>query len=74
MDLPAVNSEMGQPPGQDIQHFEGFLKFYIVALTLRIYLTWFPNINFYIQMNYKLFLIYYINFHLNLYFIKFHNH
>jgi len=28
---------------------EGFLKFYIVALTLRIYLTWFPNINFYIQ-------------------------
>ena len=27
----------------------GFLKFYIVALTLRIYLTWFPNINFYTQ-------------------------
>ena len=25
----------------------GFLKFYIVALTLRVYLTWFPNINFY---------------------------
>ena len=27
----------------------GFLKFYIVALTLRVYLTWFPNINFYVQ-------------------------
>ena len=27
----------------------GFLKFYIVALTLRVYLTWFPNINFYTQ-------------------------
>jgi len=27
----------------------GFLKFYIVALTLRVYLTWFPNINFYMQ-------------------------
>ena len=27
----------------------GFLKFYIVALTLRIYLTWFPNINFFTQ-------------------------
>ena len=27
----------------------GFLKFYIVALTLGVYLTWFPNINFYIQ-------------------------
>jgi YggT family protein len=27
----------------------GFLKFYIVALTLRIYLSWFPNINFYTQ-------------------------
>ncbi len=23
----------------------GFLKFYIVALTLRVYLTWFPNLN-----------------------------
>ena len=29
--------------------FAGFLKFYIVALTLRVYLTWFPNINFYDQ-------------------------
>ena len=27
----------------------GFLKFYIVMLTLRVYLTWFPNINFYSQ-------------------------
>ena len=27
----------------------GFLKFDIVALTLRVYLTWFPNINFYTQ-------------------------
>ena len=27
----------------------GFFKFYMVALTLRIYLTWFPNINFYTQ-------------------------
>ena len=27
----------------------GFLKFYIVALTLRIYLGWFPNINFFTQ-------------------------
>jgi YggT family protein len=27
----------------------GFLKFYIVMLTLRVYLTWFPNINFYTQ-------------------------
>ena len=27
----------------------GFLKFYIVALTIRIYLTWFPNINFFTQ-------------------------
>ena len=27
----------------------GFLKFYIVALTLRVYLTWFTNINFYTQ-------------------------
>ena len=29
--------------------FAGFLKFYIVALTLRVYLTWFPIINFYDQ-------------------------
>jgi len=27
----------------------GFFKFYIVALTLRVYLTWFPNINLYNQ-------------------------
>jgi YggT family protein len=27
----------------------GFFKFYIVALTLRVYLTWFPNINFFTQ-------------------------
>jgi len=27
----------------------GFLKFYTMLLTLRIYLTWFPNINFYAQ-------------------------
>lgn len=27
----------------------GFLKFYIVLLTIRVYLTWFPNINFYVQ-------------------------
>ena len=27
----------------------GFFKFYIVLLTLRVYLTWFPNINFYTQ-------------------------
>jgi len=27
----------------------GFLKFYTMLLTVRIYLTWFPNINFYAQ-------------------------
>jgi len=27
----------------------GFLKFYIILLTIRVYLTWFPNINFYTQ-------------------------
>ena len=27
----------------------GFLKCYIIMLTLRVYLTWFPNINFYTQ-------------------------
>ena len=27
----------------------GFFKFYSVMLTLRVYLTWFPNINFYSQ-------------------------
>jgi YggT family protein len=26
-----------------------FLKFYMIMLTLRIYLSWFPNINFYTQ-------------------------
>jgi len=31
------------------QGISGFLKFYIVILTLRVYLTWFPNINFYVQ-------------------------
>ena len=29
--------------------FIGFLKFYIILLTLRVYLTWFPNINMYMQ-------------------------
>jgi YggT family protein len=27
----------------------GFLKFYLALLTLRIYITWFPNINIYTQ-------------------------
>jgi YggT family protein len=27
----------------------GFLKFYIVALTLRVYISWFPNINIWQQ-------------------------
>jgi len=27
----------------------GFFKCYIIVLTLRVYLTWFPNINFYTQ-------------------------
>jgi YggT family protein len=27
----------------------GFLKFYIVILTIRVYLTWFPNINIFVQ-------------------------
>ena len=27
----------------------GFLKFYLILLTLRIYITWFPNINIYTQ-------------------------
>jgi len=27
----------------------GFLKFYLAMLTLRVYLTWLPNINFYAQ-------------------------
>ena len=31
------------------QGLAGFFKFYIVALTLRVYLTWFPNINFFTQ-------------------------
>ena len=29
--------------------FAGFLKFYTLLLTLRIYCTWFPNINLYTQ-------------------------
>lgn len=29
--------------------FVGFLKFYIILLTLRVYLSWFPNINIYSQ-------------------------
>ncbi len=29
--------------------FAGFLKFYIIMLTLRVYLTWFPNLRFYDQ-------------------------
>ena len=32
----------------------GFLKFYIALLTLRVYLTWFPNLNFYTQPFYSL--------------------
>ena len=32
----------------------GFLKFYIILLTLRVYLTWFPNLNFYTQPLYSL--------------------
>jgi YggT family protein len=32
----------------------GFLKFYIIMLTLRVYLTWFPNINFFQQPFYSL--------------------
>ena len=27
----------------------GFLKIYIIALTLRVYISWFPNINIYTQ-------------------------
>ena len=27
----------------------GFFKFYSIMLTLRVYLTWFPNINIYTQ-------------------------
>lgn len=32
----------------------GFLKFYIVLLTLRVYLSWFPNLNVYTQPFYSL--------------------
>ena len=32
----------------------GFLKFYTMLLTVRIYLTWFPNINFYAQPFYTM--------------------
>ena len=27
----------------------GFLKFYTALLTMRVYLTWFPNFNLYVQ-------------------------
>jgi YggT family protein len=27
----------------------GFLKFYMVLLMTRVYITWFPNINLYVQ-------------------------
>lgn len=32
----------------------GFLKFFTVCLTLRVYLTWLPNINFFVQPFYSL--------------------
>lgn len=32
----------------------GFLKFYISLLTIRVYLTWFPNFNFYTQPFYSI--------------------
>jgi len=32
----------------------GFLKFYLVLLTIRIYITWFPNFNMYSQPLYSL--------------------
>ena len=32
----------------------GFLKFYMTLLTIRIYLTWFPNINFFTQPFYSI--------------------
>ena len=32
----------------------GFLKFYLVLLTIRIYITWFPNFNTYTQPFYSL--------------------
>jgi YggT family protein len=32
----------------------GFLKFYMALLTIRIYLTWFPNLNFYTQPFYSI--------------------
>jgi len=34
--------------------FVGFLKFYIILLTLRVYSSWFPNINSYDQPFYSL--------------------
>ena len=32
----------------------GFLKFYMILLTIRIYITWFPNINLYVQPFYSI--------------------
>tara|TARA_B100000780_G_scaffold277510_1_gene248376 strand:- start:5710 stop:5988 length:279 start_codon:yes stop_codon:yes gene_type:complete len=32
----------------------GFLKFYMILLTIRVYITWFPNINLYIQPFYSI--------------------
>jgi YggT family protein len=32
----------------------GFLKFYTTLLTLRVYVTWFPNLNMYHQPLYSL--------------------
>ena len=32
-----------------LKGFAGFLKFYTLLATLRIYCTWFPNINLYMQ-------------------------
>ena len=32
----------------------GFLKFFTILLTIRVYLTWFPNINWYIQPFYSI--------------------
>ena len=32
-----------------LKGFAGFLKYYTLLATLRIYCTWFPNINLYMQ-------------------------
>jgi YggT family protein len=32
----------------------GFLKFYIILLTIRVYITWFPNINVWVQPFYSI--------------------